>query len=793
MDINKVIYVFRSIGIGGIARTLLNSVYRSVNEKHFTTKSTSIGDEFAYELKLVTPILSGARIQFNQANLEIIFLSTNMIRVSWGPGKPPVPYTINKNNWEMLEPTIETNQHGIQLNYEKLYVFIDNTGGIIYKDDVDTILHTENPPIRIGDCWHLTSLLTAEEHIYGLGERAASFNIRPGNYCSWNTDIGGKYTTGTDPLYIGTPIYLSLSNSGSYLVYFENSYRSSYHISDTFAASFDGGMLRYYIIFGPLNTIYNQLSELIGRPCMPPRWVFGYHQSRWGYRSETDIQNVVDGFAKHDFPLSAVHLDIDYMEGYRVFSINKKRFPNMHKLTDDLEKKGIKTVVSINPAIKNDHKYRLFLDGLENDSFCKLPNGKLSGGVSWPGWSVFPDFSNEAVRKWWSEQYLYLLDLGISGIWHDMNEPSSFSAWGEMTLPSSTQHNLDGQIGNHREVHNLYGLLMNMACFEGLQKYSPNKRPWIFSRSGWAGLQKYAWNWTGDIDSSWTSLKQTIITILGLSLSGHAFSGADIGGFSGSPDAELYMRWFQLSAFLPLFRTHSAIGTKPREPWVFGEPTTSIIRNFIKLRYSLIPYLYTLAWETTQTGTPPIRPLFWENPADASLWEIDDEFFLGDALIIAPVVTAGAQIRQIYLPEGLWYSFWDDKVYIGPDRFNIDINPDTIPVFIRGGTILPLEVDGEIFLHLYPNTGNLSSSHIYFDAGDGYDSWRVDNLYSYYLSKAINISWETEGTYPFPYSNVNLIFHSGQLSQVTVDGSIILHKNNIISTPIFNNLNLILV
>ena len=792
MDINKAIYVLRSIGVNGIARTLLNSIYRSVNEKHYINKSVSLSTEFVCELQEVKPIQSGAHIQFNQATLELCYLSKNMIRVSWKPGKLPVPYTIHKNNWEIPNPSIETNQNGCQLIYGKLYALVDYAGGIIYKDDLANIIHVENPPVLSGECWHLTSVLKPEEHVYGLGERASSFNLRPGNYCSWNTDIGGKYSASTDPLYIGTPIYLSLSHSGSYLVYFENSFRSSYRISDTLETSFDGGRLRYYIIFGTVNTIYNQLSELLGRPCMPPRWVFGYHQSRWGYRTESDIRNVVDGFEKHDFPISAIHLDIDYMDGYRVFSINQKRFPDMRMLTDDLEKKGIKTVVSINPAVKNDHNYRIFLDGIEKDSFCKLPNGKLSGGVSWPGWSVFPDFSNVDVRKWWSEQYQYLLALGISGIWHDMNEPSSFSAWGEMTLPSSTQHNLDGQTGDHREVHNLYGLLMNIACFEGLRKYSPNKRPWIFSRSGWAGLQKYAWTWTGDIDSSWLSLKQTIITILGLSISGHAFSGVDIGGFSGSPTAELYMRWFQLSAFLPLFRTHSAIGTSPREPWVFGEPTTSILRRFTNLRYSLLPYLYSLAWDTSQTGIPPIRPLFWEDPEDSSLWDIDDEFLLGDALLIAPVVTSGAQTRQICLPGGIWYSFWDDKIYTGPTQFIIEINPDTIPVFVRGGTILPLEKDSEIFFHLYPYQGNISSSHIYFDAGDGYDSWRVDKLSFNYLSKSINIRWETEGTYPFPYSNVIIVLHSGQLTQALADGAIIPLKDNSISTPNFGILNLII-
>jgi alpha-glucosidase len=790
MDTEKIIYVLRAIGISGIARTFLNSINRYFIERHFSKKSTNRNIVIPGDIRQVTPISSGAHIEFTQANLEIIFLSQNLLKISWKPGKPPSPYTIDKFDWELQHPDIETNNNNCQLQCGQLHIIVGKTGEICYLDDQSYTLRKDNYPVRNGDSWQLTTILKDEEHIYGLGERAASLNLRPGNYCSWNTDVGGNYTTGRDPLYIGTPIYLSLSSSGSYLIYFENSYRSRYSIGDNLVTSFDGGMLRYYLIFGSLNTIFQELSGLLGRSSMPPRWSLGYHQSRWGYRSEADIREIIKGFEEHDLPLSAIHLDIDYMDGFRVFTVNKKRFPDMSRFTSELEKKGIKVVTSINPAVKKDHNYKVFSEGLVKDIFCKLPNRKILGGVSWSGWSAFPDFSDPEIRKWWSEQYQYFLNLGISGFWHDMNEPSSFSAWVDMTLPTSTLHNLEGKGGDHKEFHNLYGLLMNKAGFEGLRKYSPNKRPWIFSRAGWAGLQKYAWNWTGDIDTSWKSLKQTIPTILGLGVSGHAFSGVDIGGFSGSPDAELYLRWFQMSTFLPLFRTHSAVGTMPREPWVFGEPTTSIIRNFLRLRYKLLSYFYTVAWDTTQTGFPPIRPLFFENSGDTKLWDIDDEFLLGEVLLIAPVLFDGAQNRRITLPPGLWYSYWDDRQFTGPVEFDIEVSLDTIPIFVKGGTILPLEEDGGIDFHIYPYPGHSTSSHNYFDDGDGYGSYRVDFYHVSFENNSMNIKRETVGNYPFPYSNIKCILHSKRLLHASVDGKIIPIQDNTIITPIFQNLTL---
>ncbi|MFZ2098607.1 MAG: glycoside hydrolase family 31 protein [Anaerolineales bacterium] len=790
MAIQRIAYVLRAIGIKGIFRTINYGFYRDRIERKTSHKNIQNKKISPGKLEHAQPIQGGIQLEFENGRLELVYLSTNIIRTSWWPGKPPIPYTIAKNDWEIQKPTINFENTSHRISLGQFEVTIDSLGGITYGDIEGNIFRKDNPAIQDGEGWSLSTLLTPDEHIYGLGERASTFNLRPGVYHSWNTDVGGSYSKGNDPLYIGTPIYLSLSNLGSYLLYFENSYCLKFDIGATFQASFSGGMLRYYVILGSLETIYRQISDLIGPPCMPPRWAFGYHQSRWGYRSESDIREVVSGFENHVLPLSAIHLDIDYMDGFRVFTVNKNRFPAMKQFSNELEAKGIKLVASINPAVKRDRKYKIYLEGLSEDIFCKLPDGELFTGVSWSGWSVFPDFTKPEARIWWQKQYSALLSNGIAGIWHDMNEPSSFAAWGDKTFPSSVSHSLENQNGNHQEAHNLYGLLMNQAGFEGIRNYAPHKRPWIFSRAGWAGLQRYAWNWTGDVESTWEAFQQTIPIILGLGLSGHFFSGVDIGGFSGNPSAELYLRWFQMASFFPLFRTHSAVGTKRREPWVFGEPTTSIIREFLRLRYKLIPYLYTLAWETVQTGIPPIRPLLWDDPQNRTLWDIGDEFFVGSSLLIAPVLQEKAQTRLVTFPRGSWYSFWDDQEYRGVTQSEMSVNLKTIPIFIKAGTLLPMEENNEIIFHVYPAIEGISRNRIYFDSGDGYGTWRVDTFQIINSHNSVYITWDKEGEYTFPYSRVEVQVHGRKIKKVLIDNESASFHNNLFDTPIFQNLKL---
>jgi alpha-glucosidase len=658
----------------------------------------------------------------------------------------------------------------------KINLIIYHDGAITFQKN-QNIIRKDLPPTRTDDQWNLITELSSEEHIYGLGERAAALNLRPGEYTFWNVDVGGSYSTGKDPMYFGIPVYLSVSSTDTYLTYFENSNKSHLSIRDRLSWTFEGGALRYYVIFGSLDEIYTNLSELIGYPFFPPQWALGYQQSRWGYKDENDIYELVELFKSKSLPISAIHLDIDYMDGYKVFTIDKQRFPDITELVKVLDSEGIKLVSTINPAIKSDARFELYQEGKSNHFLCSLPNGKPVKGVSWPGWVVYPDLLNPGAREWWSEQYKFLIEKGISGFWHDMNEPTSFAAWGGMSIPRATIHVNNGVKATHCEIHNLYGLLMNKSAFEGIKR-NQDKRPWIFSRSGWAGLQRYAWNWTGDVDSTWQSLRQTVATIIGLSLSGHAFSGADIGGFSGNPDAELYLRWFQLCAFLPLFRTHSSLHTKPREPWVYGDDVTNIIRTFLELRYQLLPYLYTSTWLTCQSGKPIIRPVFWENPTVEAFWDIADEFFLGDNMLIAPVLNRGSSKRIVVFPQGAWISYWDDHVYHGMSEVEIDVSLSMIPIFIRNGCILITVDKDRYFLHIYAFEDIFSENVVYWDAGDGYGDYRIDTYQLSVMANEMQLTCSTQGKYPCPYQQISIILHGLSFSKAIHEGELIKPEGN---------------
>jgi alpha-glucosidase len=770
MILQRAIYVLRAIGINGIIRTIQYGLWRDKADKKNLRKSNQYNKITPGKLLKTSRIKGGVQLEYEYSQAEVLFLKPNLVRISWEPGRAPIPYTISKSECEDVQLNIDTGSTRTTISSGDIHIELDDEGGFIFMDKAGNVFRRDAPPRLNGDQRQLSTFLAPDEHIYGLGERAGLLNLRPGRYIGWNTDPGGRYSHGKDPLYISTPIYLSVSDTGNYLVYFENSYRSTFQLSDSCEATFSGGMLRYYIDYGSLEQIYSDLAELTGHPYMPPRWALGYHQSRWSYASEAEVRSVIAGFEEHNLPISAIHLDIDYMDGYRIFTIDQQHFANLKQLTDDLDEKGIKMVAIVDPSVKRDPKYQVYAEGLEKDVFCKLQDGNIAYGTSWPGWSAFPDFTQPAARDWWHEQYKGLLDMGISGIWHDMNEPASFAAWGEKTLPLSTMHSMDGQGGNHAEAHNLYGLLMNHAGYEAILHYSPDKRPWILSRSGWLGSQRYAWNWTGDVDTSWEALGQTIPTILGLGLSGHVFSGVDIGGFSGSPSAELYLRWFQLATFLPFFRTHCAIGTRPREPWVYGEPTTSILRKFTKLRYQLMPYIYTLAWEASQSGLPLVRPVFWEHSSDPSLWDIQDEFLFGDAILVAPIIRPNEKIRRVIVPAGRWYSFWYNQYFTGPTRADLPVEDETIPIFIRAGTLLPMELDGQLQLSIYLDPSKPSSAHIYSDSGDGYGAWRLDTFHMQYAStQLIRVHWSSSGDYPIEYSKVQIKIHGGNIKKIIAD------------------------
>jgi alpha-glucosidase len=794
------------LGLPKTLLTLLSTLKRDVIEWRFRSSPKEQPTHKPGPLRSLSISPQGASFEFTHTSLEIHFLKADLVCLNWGPGKDSPPYAVTHQGWpNVAVNTRQTPQGGHALSSEKLTVDISSYGDVNFLNKEGHLIRSERPPRKEGSIWHHDAVLEGEERIHGLGEKAAPLNLRVANpdgerasFEIRNQDIGGHYSTGDDPLYLAVPLYISRKGKGGYLVFYDNPFRGTFtfdHPESTSGAvataTFQGGLLRYYFTSGPLPQLLQRYTELTGRPPLPPRWALGYHQSRWGYKTTRDVQEVASGFKEHDMPLSAFHLDIDYMDGYRIFTIDEDRFPDLTHLSKQLHEDGVRLVTILDPCVKKDNQYFLYQEGKEQHYYCTLPNGKPVTAQVWPGWSVFPDFTHSETRTWWGSHYDLLLEKGVNGFWHDMNEPAAFAAWGEPSLPLPTQYQLEGLGGDHVQANNLYGLLMNKAGYEGLTEQQPDRRPWLLSRSGWAGNQRYAWNWTGDVSSSWSALRQTLVTMLNLGLSGIPYTGSDIGGFGGHPSPELFTRWFQLAAFNPFFRGHSATGTPRREPWVYGEPYTSIIRTFLKLRYQLLPYLYTLAWKSHQTGHPLMRPLFWSYGDHPLVDDVEDAFLLGEDLLVVPILEENQTSKQVAIPSGEWISYWDDRVYQGPDEADFETPLERIPLLVRAGCVLPMEVEGALQLHLYPPSQPPSTaweSDLYLDAGDGFGPRRLDQFTIQRYLKTIHLTWQWQGKYPFPYETIRLHVHGQEhIRGAKIDGKEMQIEGNKLQTQIFND------
>jgi alpha-glucosidase len=791
MKLGALVQRLRLFGLRDSLRTLRFTIQRDRLDRRYrrAQRKVRMEPQSPGSLKWTRAIAHGIEIHFENAILELLFLAPDVLRITWRPGDLPIPYAIAGNEWPGDITQYEQGQGGLTLRGTQLRVELQSEGACAILNAAGTPLRTEEPPTRQGEVWQQEAPLDPRACIFGLGERACGWNLRGRTYLLWNQDPGGSYGLGHDPLYMSVPVYTCMQPQGSYMLFYENPHRGELSFNEKAQVRFERGALRTYFFAGSPAHCLNRYTLLTGRPAMPPRWAMGYHQSRWGYRSEEEIREVAADFKRHELPISAIHLDIDYMDGYRIFTFDKKRFGHVLEMANDLRIDGIRLVTILDPGVKVDRSYSVFQDGLRKGMFCTLPNGRPMLSIVWPGWVHFPDFTDPDVRHWWGSYYPRLLDQGIVGIWHDMNEPTTFTPWGDKTFPLLTRHTLEKQEGDHLGAHNLYALLMNRAGFEALKKHRPGKRPWLLSRAGYSGGQHYAWNWTGDVETSWEALHQTVATMLGLGLSGFAFTGSDIGGFSGTPDPELYLRWFQLGTFSPFFRTHSALGTPPREPWRFDEDTLHATRKLLQMRYQLMPYLYTLAWRAHQTGAPLLRPILWMDPDDAALWEISDQFFLGPDLLLAPVLIEGQRERAVHFPTGTWYDLWDDSLYVGPAIRTVPADLDRIPAFIRGGSILPLEPrETDLELHLYlPAQGSLEGI-LYSDEGDGYGSHRLDQFRGKRQGNTLEVNREYEGKFPWPYTTLGLIPHGAALGSMRVDGSSFDPQDQSTQIPLFEHL-----
>jgi alpha-glucosidase len=704
---------------------------------------------------VVLELSSGAK-----ANIE--FFDSNVVRIRIAPNgtferefsyafdpsmNPPI---LNAKVSQTADEIVLTNQNGVKVSISKTpfsIKILDETGEIIVQDDTK---HPTSFDKETGEIKTSKLRKSEVETYYGFGEKAFLEMQRNSKYIvNWNTDTFA-YPVGTDPIYQSIPFFYALQDSKTYGLFFNNTFRTFFDMGKTsperysFGAS--GGELDYFVFTGgrtrtPKNVL-KDYANLTGKTPLPPIWALGNQQSRWSYFPESRVRTIAEEFRRNKIPADVIYLDIDYMNEYRVFTWNKERFPNPKKLISDLKADGFKTVLIIDPGIKVDKNYDVYKDGLRKNVYVKNPDGTNLVRSVWAGESVFPDFTNPKSREWFASFYRRHLDEGIAGFWNDMNEPGVFLNeqtpkpelfhHPDKTFPVDTPHFGDGFSDTHKRYHNVYGMQMARASFEGLSKLEPEKRPFVLTRAGFAGIQRYSAVWTGDNYSSWDQLALSIPMLANMSVSGVPFVGADVGGFQDMPSAELYTRWLQAAALTPFLRSHSVGWVGDKEPWAFGDEFTKINRETVELRYKFLPYLYTLFYNHEQTGEPVMRPLWYEFPEDSQTYLINDQYMVGSDVLVAPVIKDGARTRGIYLPKSAeWIDWWTGEKFESGKIHYLKTPLERLPIFVRVGAVIPTQTviqhtgemkNAEITLNV---VGEISSdktetSMLYRDSGEGY-------------------------------------------------------------------------
>lgn len=528
--------------------------------------------------------------------------------------------------------------------------------------------------------------LAESDMIFGLGEQIRGINKRGWKYVSWNYD-NPHHQEDTSSLY-GSHNFLVIKGMQTFGVFFDYPGRLTFDIGYTkrecMTVKPDRMDLTIYMIDGSnIKDIVIQFRKLIGKSYIPPLWAFGYGQSRWGYKDEQDIRQVAEAYKKAGISIDSIYMDIDYMDNYKDFTINEERFPNPQGLIEDMQKEGIHLVPIIDAGVKIENGYEVYEEGVANDFFCKNAEDKDFVGAVWPGKVHFPDFMNPKVREWFGEKYKALTELGIDGFWNDMNEPAIFYTEDrlEATLNKieairdknigireyfeltgmvgglsnhngdyeKFYHNVDGCMVKHSEIHNLYGMNMTRAANEALCKINPDKRTLFFSRSSYIGGHRYGGIWQGDNKSWWAHILQAMQQLPALNMAGFLFIGCDTGGFGCDITEDLMLRWLQYSVFTPLFRNHSADGTRHQELYRFGNVNTT--GEVIKIRYCLIPFLYSEFLKAAINDTIMFSPLAFEFEDDEDACQTEDQLFIGNELMIAPIYQQNAKGRHVYLPE----------------------------------------------------------------------------------------------------------------------------------------------
>jgi alpha-glucosidase len=608
------------------------------------------------------------------------------------------------------------------------------------------------------------------ERFVGLGEKTGNLDRKGNGYTNWNYDAFG-YSTGQDPLYSSIPFYIGIHHGLNYGIFLDNTYQTDFNFgaSNNRFSSFSaqGGELNYYFIYHTsVADIIKAYTALTGRMKMPPLWSLGYQQNRYSYYPETEVMRIAQTLREKKIPADGITLDIHYMDQYKLFTWDKSRFGNPLAMNKKLNQMGFRTTVIVDPGIKVEKNYPAYEDGVKQGIFVKYPDSTNFTAQVWPGWCHFPDFTSPKGRNWWKEKIKFFANTGVDGIWNDMNEIAS---WGQK-MPSNILFNYDGALASHKQAHNVYGMQMARASFEGAVE-ATQKRPFNLTRAGYAGLQRYTAIWTGDNRSEEDHMLLGVRLMSSLGLSGVAFTGMDIGGFTGNPSVNLYARWIQIGAFNPYFRNHTAVNTKSSEPWAYGEEVTEISRNYINLRYRLLPYLYSTFNQSVQTGMPVVRSLAINYTHEPKIYDtqFQNQFLFGPAFLIAPF-ESHKNYGNVYFPKGKWYNLYTGETIQGNTEKVIPLSLQKLPVFVKESSIVPMQSlvqttaekpTDTLVIHIYK--GETNNSFVYYeDDGETYQ-YEKGNFYQrkidYDAPNKRIIFNEVEGNFKSKFNHLKLVFH----------------------------------
>ncbi len=738
MDGRDLVRSIRLIGTVRWPRFARSAVRRSRTDARGPVRRGAERARVPGELAGAEPQPGGGVMRFARSELRVMVAAGGAVFWGWDGAGPEPSYALagacpGPDTRAELEPDKDG---GWQVVSERLTVAVSRHGAVEVRTPGGAVLRRDLPPRwwePIGGGtgrWLQRSEVPADARFFGLGGRSSGLRLRDGTYPLGHSGPGGRLEPGDGSGPVAMPVRLVVSDAGTHLVFHDSAWEGRVTLREGVEGDgsghdrpgiselrMDGGPLRCWVVAGTPARVLRGWTALTGAPALPPSWALGPQHVWRGDCGEQEVRRIVDGYGERGLPLSVLH--VDGCEG----------LPGLPRLAGELREAGVRLVSVVRPGVGVVPGNALYESGKTVGAFLRDVRGNEVRGALGSGACVYPDFTAPRARAWWGSLYEERLAQGFSGVWHEMNEPVS-RAIGGPALSRAARLDLEGRGGDHREARNVYGLGMARAGYEALRNGRSRERPFLVSRSGWAGIQRYGGVCAGEVPTGWPGLRAALSLVLGLGLCGVPYAGTDVPGAGETSSAELYLRWFQLGSHLPLFRTGAAVASGHGEPWAFGPQVLGHVKATLAARERLLPYFVTLSHLARLTGAPYVRPVWWGAPEERALRDCEDAFLLGDCLLVAPVLESGADRRAVRLPRGRWYDTATGKAYDGPGRVLLEAPLSRIPVLARAGAVIPVRgEDGGLALEVWrPVAGRTGGGLLVKDPGDGWERAEVERF-----------------------------------------------------------------